>query len=195
MNKNYCNIWWQLYDIQWQTLEADFHIYRKMSSWAASTRMQWQNHTTQLYFSHLPPSECYCCRNPGLNMSCSGFLQKLSMCLLSQPDLTLGACQHGTQSSLACCLAQFDFHAALLWNTVWVFGGGWRNSSTVVSCKRARSGETVLDILTHWFRRPFIMSADTPSKKKKRYLGLEWHFKLHCFLQLDMMSRKLLNHI
>lgn len=36
-------------------------------------------------------------RNPNLNASCCGFLQKLSMCLLSQSDLPSGSHQHGMQ--------------------------------------------------------------------------------------------------
>lgn len=36
-------------------------------------------------------------RNPHLNASCCGFLQKLSMCLLSQSDPASGSYQHGMQ--------------------------------------------------------------------------------------------------
>lgn len=96
-------------------------------------------HETVLFsFISLSPSLFFCRRNPGLNTSCSGFLQKLSVCLLSQSDLALGACQHGTQSSLARWLAQFHFNTALLFNTIKVLGSGW---SKTVSCERDQSGE------------------------------------------------------
>ncbi|XP_075879735.1 meiosis inhibitor protein 1 isoform X2 [Nelusetta ayraudi] len=43
-------------------------------------------------------------RNPGLNASCSGFLQKLSVCLLSQPDQASGACQQDAEEAEALLL-------------------------------------------------------------------------------------------
>lgn len=46
-------------------------------------------------FAFLPLTHSF--RNPNLNASCCGFLQKLSMCLLSQSDLPSGSHQHGMQ--------------------------------------------------------------------------------------------------
>ncbi|XP_005468492.1 meiosis inhibitor protein 1 isoform X5 [Oreochromis niloticus] len=43
-------------------------------------------------FAFLPLTHSF--RNPNLNASCCGFLQKLSMCLLSQSDLPSGSHQH-----------------------------------------------------------------------------------------------------
>lgn len=42
-------------------------------------------------------------RNPNLNASCCGFLQKLSMCLLSQSDPASGTYQHGMQIRTHTC--------------------------------------------------------------------------------------------
>lgn len=145
--------------LPYSTAKCSFSLWpgqQKIPRWfwgPATALMRCQNQTMPplypaLCFSHLSRHLYFIwCRNPGLNTSCSGFLQKLSVCLLSQPDLALGAGQHGTQSSLA----QSDFHTALLPDTVEVHGSGW---STVVSCERERAvWETVVvsDALTHWY--------------------------------------------
>lgn len=117
-----------------------------------------------LYF----PSLAICSRNPGLNASSSGFLQKLSMCLLSQLDHAFGAYQHGTQMQtqlhavsfqavMSCCLRPLKCGAEVKMKYTHLLWKYWccREHSTVLG----DCGGLRLTLCTFWFIKHWFISC------------------------------------